>query len=158
MPLLCITILTAKCAAKKQKIFEKYIRSLHEMQWCKFRHSKNSLVCTRRYEAAGVLIGRSSVPVNLIVPHGIVGLPAPVARVDLHRVDNPVLHLLHDANVVGYTVLRPGISSLKWLQRGYIWRRSRDSGSSLGFIKKSRWIMGTPISSSALHLCVWLFG
>ena len=61
--------------------------------------------------AAGLLISRSSVPINLIIANRIVGLPAPVAGVALYGVDDTVFHLLHNAHMVGYTVLRPGVSA-----------------------------------------------
>ena len=57
------------------------------------------------------LMGRSSVPINLIVPHGIVGLPAPVAGVALHGVDDTIFHFLYDTYMVGYTILRPGVAA-----------------------------------------------
>ena len=54
------------------------------------------------------LIGRSTVPVNLIVAYGIAVLPAAIAGVALHGVDKAVLHLLHDAHMVGKAVLGAG--------------------------------------------------
>ena len=66
------------------------------------------VVCTRRYEAAGILIGSCSVPVYFIVSNGITVLPAAITRIALYGVDIAVLHFLHDANAVGQTVLRPG--------------------------------------------------
>ena len=50
--------------------------------------------------AVGFLVGWRSVSVNLIISHGIVGLPALIAGVALHGVDHTVLHLLHDAHMV----------------------------------------------------------
>ena len=40
--------------------------------------------------------------------YGITILPAAIAGIALYGVDDPVLHLFHDANMVGYAVLRPG--------------------------------------------------
>ena len=42
------------------------------------------------------------------MPNGIAILPAAIARIALHGVDDTVLHLFYDANVVGKAVLRPG--------------------------------------------------
>ena len=58
--------------------------------------------------AAGLLVGRSPVPVNLIVSNGVAPFPAAIAGVALHGVDHPVLHLLHDAHMVGKAVLGAG--------------------------------------------------
>ena len=58
--------------------------------------------------AAGFLIGGSTVPVNLIVTYGVAVLPAAIAGVALHGVDKAVLHLLHDAHMVGKAVLGAG--------------------------------------------------
>ena len=41
------------------------------------------------------MIGRCSVPINLIMPHGIMGLPALIAGVALYGVDNTVFHDAH---------------------------------------------------------------
>ena len=57
------------------------------------------------------LIGGCPIPINLIMPHGIVILPASIAGVALYGVDDTVLHLLHDAHMVRNTVLRPGIAA-----------------------------------------------
>ena len=61
--------------------------------------------------AAGLLIGRGAIPIDLIMAYGIVGLPAPVAGVALHGVDNAVFYSLHDAHMVRHSVLRPGIAA-----------------------------------------------
>ena len=60
--------------------------------------------------AAGFLIGGSTVPVNLIVPYGIAVLPAAIAGIALYGVDHSVLHLLHNAHMVGKAVLGAGTS------------------------------------------------
>jgi len=54
------------------------------------------------------LIGRCSIPINFVVTNGIAVFPATIAGVALHSVDDAVLHLLHDAHMVGKAVLRPG--------------------------------------------------
>jgi len=58
--------------------------------------------------AAGFLVGWGAAPVNFIMAYGIAVLPAAIAGVALHGVDKAVLHLLHDAHMVGNIVLRPG--------------------------------------------------
>ena len=50
--------------------------------------------------AVGHLVCWSSVSVNLIISHGLVGFPALIARITLYGVDNAVLHLLHDTDMV----------------------------------------------------------
>ncbi len=50
--------------------------------------------------AAGLLIGWSSIPEDLIVSDGIPIFPAAIAGVALYGVDDAVLHLFHDTNVV----------------------------------------------------------
>ena len=45
-------------------------------------------------------VGWRSVTVNLVIPHGIMGLPALIARVALYGVDHTVLHLFHDTHMV----------------------------------------------------------
>ena len=57
---------------------------------------------------AGFLVGRSPVPINFIVAYGITVLPTAIAGVALHGVDKAVLHLLHDAHMVGKAVLGAG--------------------------------------------------
>ena len=47
-----------------------------------------------------ILVRRTSVSVNLIMPHGIMGLSALIAGVALHGIDHTVLHLLHNAHMV----------------------------------------------------------
>ena len=59
------------------------------------------------YASAGS-VGRGAVPVNLIMAYGIAVLPAAIAGVALHGVDKAVLHLLHDAHMVGKAVLGAG--------------------------------------------------
>ena len=51
------------------------------------------------------LICRCSVPINLIVSNRIAVLAARITRVTLDSVDAAILHLLHDANMIGRTVL-----------------------------------------------------
>ena len=53
-------------------------------------------------------VGRSAVPVNFIMAYGVAVLPAAIAGVALHGVDKAVLHLLHDAHMVGKAVLGAG--------------------------------------------------
>ena len=53
-------------------------------------------------------VGRSAVPVNLIMTYGIAVLPAAIAGVTLHGVDKAVLHLFHDTHMVGKAVLGAG--------------------------------------------------
>ena len=65
-------------------------------------------ICTRRHSAAGFLVGWGAIPVNLIMAYGIAVLPAAIAGVALHGVDKAVLHLLHDAHMIGKAVLGAG--------------------------------------------------
>ena len=58
--------------------------------------------------AAGLSVGWGAIPVNLIMAYGVAILPAAIAGVALHGVDKAVLHLLHDAHMVGKTVLGAG--------------------------------------------------
>ena len=58
--------------------------------------------------AAGLSVGWGAIPVNLIMAYGVAVLPAAIAGVALHGVDKAVLHLLHDAHMVGRTVLGAG--------------------------------------------------
>ena len=58
--------------------------------------------------ASAESVGRRPVPVNLIVAYGVAVLPAAIAGVALHGVDKAVLHLLHDAHMVGKAVLGAG--------------------------------------------------
>ena len=53
------------------------------------------------------LVGRCSVPINLIMPNGVPPFPATITRVALHGVDKTVLNFLHDTYMVGQPVLRP---------------------------------------------------
>ena len=60
--------------------------------------------------AAGLSVGWGAIPVNLIMAYGVAVLPAAIAGVALHGVDKAVLHLLHDAHMVGKAVLGAGTS------------------------------------------------
>ena len=53
------------------------------------------------------LIGRSAVPVNLIVANGVAVLAHRVARVAFYGVDTAILDLLHNAYMVRLPVLAP---------------------------------------------------
>ena len=53
-------------------------------------------------------VSRCPVPVNLIMAYGVAVLPAAIAGVALHGVDKAVLHLLHDAYMIGKAVLGAG--------------------------------------------------
>ena len=58
--------------------------------------------------AAGLLVGRCSIPVNFIMTYGVAVLPTAIAGVALHGVDKAILHLLHDAHMIGKAVLGAG--------------------------------------------------
>ena len=61
-----------------------------------------------RAKIISALIGWRAVPVNLEIAHGVAVFPAPIAGVALYGVDKAVLHLLHDAHMVGKAVLGAG--------------------------------------------------
>ena len=75
---------------------------------------KKSALCQLEMSAQGEnyasvgSVGRSAIPVNFIMAYGIAVLPAAIAGVALHGVDKAVLHLLHDAHMVGKAVLGAG--------------------------------------------------
>ena len=52
-----------------------------------------------------LLIGRYSVPINLIVPNGVAVLAHRVPRIAFDGVDAAILDLLHNAYMVGLPVL-----------------------------------------------------
>ena len=52
--------------------------------------------------------------------YGIAVLPAAIAGIALHGVDHPVLHLLHDAHMVGKAVLGAGTSLVVPIEVNYI--------------------------------------
>ena len=62
------------------------------------------------YASAGS-VGRTAVPVNFIMAYGVAVLPAAIAGVSLHSTYPAVLHLLHDAYMVRYAVLRSRVSA-----------------------------------------------
>ena len=51
------------------------------------------------------LIGNYAVSKNLIVAFGILALPAGIAGVAFHGVDDPVFHLFHDTHMIRHSVL-----------------------------------------------------
>ena len=51
------------------------------------------------------LIGRDTVPVNLIVPNGVAVLAHRVARVTFYGVDTAILDFFHNTHMVGLPVL-----------------------------------------------------
>ena len=59
------------------------------------------------YASAGS-VGRTAVPVNLIMAYGIAVLPAAIAGVALYGVDHSIFYLFHDAHMVGKAVLGAG--------------------------------------------------
>ena len=68
-----------------------------------------NLQARRCLELCGVaLILWHTEPKYLIISYGILIDSAAIAGIALYGVDDAVLHLLHDANVVGKAVLRPG--------------------------------------------------
>lgn len=68
-------------------------------------------------QAAGFFFGRLkswyTVPVHLIIPHGIAVLAALVAGIALYRVDAAILDLLNDTHMVGKSVLSAFIIPVK---------------------------------------------
>lgn len=53
----------------------------------------------------GQLMRRGSVPIDFIVTNRVTVLTAAIAGVTLDSVDAAILHLLHDTNMVGRTIL-----------------------------------------------------
>ena len=51
------------------------------------------------------LIGNYAVSKNLIVAFGILALPAGIAGVAFHSVDDPVFHFFHDTHMIRHPVL-----------------------------------------------------
>lgn len=66
-------------------------------------------LCTSRPDqAAGFLWVQDPIAENFIIPHGILVLAAGVAGVALDGVDDAVFAFFHDADVIGFAVLRAG--------------------------------------------------
>ena len=66
-------------------------------------------LCTSRpNQAAGFLRVQDSIAENFIIPHGILVPAAGIVGVALNGVDNAVFAFLHDADVIGFAVLRAG--------------------------------------------------
>ena len=67
------------------------------------------LICPAVFAAGfflfGQLILRGSVPIDLIITNRIAILAAAIAGVALDSVDAAILHLLHDAHMIGRTIL-----------------------------------------------------
>ena len=79
-------------------------------------------ICTRRHSAAGFLVGWGAITVNLIMAYGIAVLPATIAGVALHGVNDSVLHFLHNAHMIGKAVLGAGIPPVIPVEVNYIAR------------------------------------
>ena len=62
---------------------------------------------------ASFLIGGNSIAKDFVVTRRILSLPAAIAGIALHGIDNAVFAFLHDAHMVGLSVLGAG---------GAIWR------------------------------------
>ena len=59
-------------------------------------------------ERQRTLIRRDTIPKDLIMSHGILVLSAAIAGITLDGVDNAVFAFLHDADMIGLTILRAG--------------------------------------------------
>ena len=59
-------------------------------------------------QAAGFLWVQDPVAENFIIPHGILVLAAAIAGVALDGVDDAVFAFFHNADVIGFAVLRAG--------------------------------------------------
>lgn len=55
---------------------------------------------------ASCLIGRNTITKDFVIAHRILSLPAAVAGITLHGIDNAVFTFLHDTHMVGLSVLR----------------------------------------------------
>ena len=66
-------------------------------------------LCTSRLtQTAGFLWVQDPISEDFIIPHGILVLAAGVAGVALDGVDDAVFTFFHDADVIGFAVLRAG--------------------------------------------------
>ena len=57
---------------------------------------------------ASCLIGRNTITKDFVIAHRILSLPAAVAGIALHGIDNAVFAFFHDAHMVGLSVLGTG--------------------------------------------------
>ena len=57
---------------------------------------------------ASCLIGGNTITKNFIIAHRILSLPAAIAGITLDGIDNAVLAFLHNAHMVGLSVLGTG--------------------------------------------------
>ena len=89
------------------KTIERHIYKLKAINHCAMINFIIPL-CTQPVSAGSFLcelICRSSIPIDFIVTNRVTVLTAAIAGVTLDSVDHAILHILHDTNMVGITIL-----------------------------------------------------